>query len=187
MLYVVRHGESVFNYQKLVCGISNVPLTEKGVAQAQKTGEKLKDIKFDYVFVSPLDRAQKTAEIILSVNEHQPPAPVVNQLLIERDAGLWEGDQRDSSTGYVAWAPDFDCEALGYETRQSVAIRVQAFLEEIGDIYKDKNVLVVAHNGIVRGFRRAFEGISYDEDWLKYGVANAGVVTFEWEAYEKRD
>ena len=186
MLYVVRHGESVFNRHHIVCGISNVPLTDKGVMQAQKTGEVLKDVKFDYVFVSPLERAQKTAEIILSLNEHNPPKPIVNPLIRERDAGLWEGDQRDKSP-YPAWGPDFDCEAHGYETRQSVVARVQAFLEEIGDIYKDKNVLVVAHNGVVRGFKRVFEGIPYEEDWLKYGVENAGVVTFEWEAYEKRD
>ena len=180
MLYVVRHGQSTFNYVGLICGRSNSPLTNKGREQAILAGEKLKEVKFDLAFSSPLDRARETAEIILSKNEHKTPEIVINEHIIERDAGLLEGEQLDLPGKRIpSWAPDFNCEEYWYETRESVVERVRAFLSEIGEIYKDKSVLVVAHNGIVRGFRHIFEGLPFELDWLNYGVENAGFVVYE--------
>ena len=179
MLYVVRHGQSTFNRRGLICGRSNAPLTDIGREQARVAGERLRNIKFDYAFSSPLDRARETAEIILSQNEHKTPDLVINEHIIERDAGLLEGEQLDLPGKRIpSWAPDFNCEECWYETRESVVERVRAFLSEIGEIYKDKNVLVVAHNGIVRGFRHIFEGLPFELDWLNYGVENAGFVVY---------
>lgn len=179
MLYVVRHGQSSFNYNNLICGITNAPLTEAGKEQARLTGERLKGIKFDRVYVSPLDRARDTAQIILQINGSKA-TPKVDARIIERDAGLMEGEQREADIGgYPSWRPDFDCEKYLYETRQSVVARVKDFLDELGDAYKTENVLIVAHNGIVRAFRYLFEGFSYDEDWIHYGVENAGFVCYE--------
>ena len=59
-VYLIRHGESTFNAtnrQDVDCN-----LTDLGRKQAKKLGERLKDIHFDFVIISPLARAQQTFE-----------------------------------------------------------------------------------------------------------------------------
>ena len=63
-LYVVRHGQTDYNIDNKVCGISNVELTDLGKQQAIKAREQLEDQKIDYIFASPLQRAYDTAKII---------------------------------------------------------------------------------------------------------------------------
>ena len=61
-LYVVRHGQTDYNIDNKVCGISNVELTDLGKQQAIKAREQLEDQKIDYIFASPLQRAYDTAK-----------------------------------------------------------------------------------------------------------------------------
>jgi broad specificity phosphatase PhoE len=63
-LYVARHGETLSNLEKRLTGREGDPLlTEKGIEQAKKLGEILKDIAFDAVYSSPLNRAVDTVKI----------------------------------------------------------------------------------------------------------------------------
>ena len=66
-LYVVRHGQTDYNIDNKVCGISNVELTDLGKQQAIKAREQLEDQKIDYIFASPLQRAYDTAKIINAI------------------------------------------------------------------------------------------------------------------------
>ena len=63
-LYIVRHGQTGYNIDNKVCGISDVELTSLGKQQAIKAREQLEDQKIDYIFASPLQRAYETAKII---------------------------------------------------------------------------------------------------------------------------
>ena len=60
-LYVVRHGETVWNKLHKVQGAADIPLAENGISLAEKTGEALKKVSFDLCITSPLIRARKTA------------------------------------------------------------------------------------------------------------------------------
>ena len=66
-IYLIRHGhcfnstEEYFNNEKKTI---DPPLTSLGVKQANKLAERLKDISFDKIYCSDLDRAIQTAEII---------------------------------------------------------------------------------------------------------------------------
>ena len=62
--YVTRHGQTAWNRENIVCGISDIELDETGIEQARETARKLKDVPLDRVIVSPLIRAQQTARII---------------------------------------------------------------------------------------------------------------------------
>ena len=64
MIYIVRHGETDWNVLGKLQGSKDIPLNEKGIEQAKELREILKDVKFDIVFASPLQRTLKTAEII---------------------------------------------------------------------------------------------------------------------------
>ena len=68
-LYFVRHGETVWNVENKICGCTDSPLTEKGLAQARQTGELLRQmgLPIDEVLHSPLSRAADTARQIAGV------------------------------------------------------------------------------------------------------------------------
>lgn len=66
----------MWNKQNLFTGWVDVPLSEKGVDEALKGGERIKHIPFDAVFVSSLCRAQITAYLALSVHD-EGKVPVV--------------------------------------------------------------------------------------------------------------
>ena len=65
-IYFTRHGETVWNVENKICGMTDSPLTEKGRAQAAQLGEAVKNsgIVLDEILYSPLSRAADTAKAI---------------------------------------------------------------------------------------------------------------------------
>ena len=41
-IYFTRHGETVWNVENKICGMTDRPLTERGRQQARKLGEAVK-------------------------------------------------------------------------------------------------------------------------------------------------
>lgn len=65
-LYFTRHGETFWNVENKICGITDIDLTEKGHRQAIDLGNKIKeeDLDIDLILYSPLLRAANTAKHI---------------------------------------------------------------------------------------------------------------------------
>ncbi len=63
-VYLVRHGETVWNAERRIQGQSDSPLTEKGEQQAHQVGERVKRFGITHVIASDLGRTRRTAEII---------------------------------------------------------------------------------------------------------------------------
>ena len=97
-LYIVRHGESEANLEKLlVTGRSHCsPLTEKGRRQAVKLGRvlKRKDIVFDQVYCSSSKRALQTAELATHELDFAKNAIRQDDRLVEYSLGAWAGSVR---------------------------------------------------------------------------------------------
>ena len=53
-IYMIRHGETMWNQQHRLQGRKDIPLNDVGLAGARIAAEALKDIHFDRVFSSPL-------------------------------------------------------------------------------------------------------------------------------------
>ncbi len=64
-LVLVRHGQSQWNLENRFTGWVDVPLSEKGREEATTAGKKLKDMRFDTIYVSHLLRAIQTMHYIL--------------------------------------------------------------------------------------------------------------------------
>ena len=66
-IVLLRHGESVWNKENRFTGWTDVDLTEKGVAEALKAGELLKEKGFHFkkAYTSYLKRAVKTLNAVL--------------------------------------------------------------------------------------------------------------------------
>nr|WP_249336682.1 histidine phosphatase family protein [Sporosarcina sp. Marseille-Q4063] len=73
MIYVIRHGQTDLNKERRMQGRLGLPLNEYGIEQAKNLRERIKDIKFDYVFSSPQERAIQTAEIA-TINRNETPS-----------------------------------------------------------------------------------------------------------------
>ncbi len=79
---LLRHGETVYNADgNKYCGRADIELTDKGIRQAKRMNDLLKEYTFDAVFSSPLKRAKDTAAIASG----KPAEVVVDERLIEVD------------------------------------------------------------------------------------------------------
>ena len=100
-LHLVRHGQTFFNRYNRLQGWSNSPLTESGIADADKAANKLKEFDFAAAYCSDTTRAQMTAQRILDVNEaagHTRPQLVSDMHFREQFYGYFEGQDMG-----VAW------------------------------------------------------------------------------------
>lgn len=91
-LYLVRHGEIQSNLDKVYAGWNEEPLTERGIRQAQRAGEALKEKEIDALYCSPLQRAVQTAQIM---GEAIGKVPVTDDHFKEMRLGPWEGLSED--------------------------------------------------------------------------------------------
>lgn len=71
-LFLVRHGQSVWNAEERHQGWADVPLSPLGELQAERIGQRLKDQHFDYCFTSPIYRCFQTASAIVQAKGLEP-------------------------------------------------------------------------------------------------------------------
>lgn len=65
VLYIVRHGQTLFNKFLRMQGYCDAPLTPEGIEVAEYAAEGMKDIKFSAAYSSTSERAADTALILL--------------------------------------------------------------------------------------------------------------------------
>ena len=171
MIYIVRHGQTDWSLEGRYAGRKDVKLNIKGIQQAKKIYNELKNIKFDKVFSSPLKRAYKTAQIICD-NEI-----ITDERLIERCNGELEGKLKEECLLNI----DFNGIniGLGIESIISFRKRIYDFFDEITEKYKGKNILIVTHAGVRIYARCDFEGDPLDGDYSKYKIKNCEVIKYE--------
>ena len=158
-VYLLRHGETEWNADgNRYCGRTDIPLTKKGIFQAEQLHYQLSDIAFDAIYSSPLKRALRTAQIASGKNQ------VINdERLIELDFGNWEGETKEefiveNPALWDSWCNDPGTTNAGGtgETANEVVKRVNNFFEFVLKKFPFGNILVVGHNGINR-FYLAFK------------------------------
>ena len=99
-LVLIRHGESVYNKEKIFCGWTDVELSEKGKEEAHNAGRLLKreGYSFDMAFTSVLKRAINTLNIVLGeMNEENIPIEY-SWRLNERHYGALQGLKHEQMT-----------------------------------------------------------------------------------------
>ena len=98
-VYFARHGETVWNVENKICGMTDSPLTEKGRAQAAQLGEAVKNsgIVLDEILYSPLSRAADTALAVAAATGL--PARVEPRLR-EQCFGRFEGTSHRSGKSW---------------------------------------------------------------------------------------
>jgi len=124
-------------------------LTESGIQQAKDTGQNLRKMKIDRVYVSPVTRAIETAKIICEINQLEYQT---DERLYEIELGDLVGMNYDEVIEkhgnlflkfYTGDDPILD--SYGIESFSAVKKRIRNLLDESMKNYRDKNLLFVTH------------------------------------------
>ncbi|MGD9634102.1 MAG: histidine phosphatase family protein [Pirellulales bacterium] len=113
LIYVARHGETAWSRTGQHTGLTDLPLTAQGEAEALQLGERLRELSFAHVLVSPLQRARQTCELV----------GLGKQAEIEPDLVEWNyGDYEGKRTAEIrAERPDWQLFRDGCPGGESVA------------------------------------------------------------------
>lgn len=142
----VRHGITEWNVLGIAQGSSNIPLNKTGREQAAALSERLAaEEKWDLIIASDLERAKETAEIIGA--KLGLPISHFDVRLREMNGGEIEGTTEEERL--EKWGADWRSLDLGMETRETIAERGSAALQDIVKNYPGKRVLVVSHGGLI--------------------------------------
>lgn len=154
-LYLIRHGETDLNKQKILQGRSDYALNDYGRRLARLTGQKLKNVKFDVAYTSPLSRAKETAEILLRENQVSNPVLVEEERIQEISFGDFEGkcygrenfNIPDETFLNFFENPSEYHTPPGGESLEDVMVRTGAFWQELlrDEGNKEKTVLLSTH------------------------------------------
>lgn len=173
-LYTARHGETTWNVKNIVCGLTDVELTEKGILQAKRLGELMEDKHIDVIIASPLKRARVTASYVA---ERCSVPVIIDERLIEQNYGIYEGVDRYHE-GFLSNKRLFAYKYPGGESMMQVAARTYALIEEIKEKHAGKNVLFVCHGGVCRVINTYFRDMTNDE-FFHYAQDNCGFEEYE--------
>jgi broad specificity phosphatase PhoE len=172
-LFVTRHGQTEWNSQNRVSGITDISLTDKGIEQAKKLSSHIIEYGIDMIITSPLIRAKITAEILSKATGKEI---VVDSRLHEQNYGIFEGIQRDNEDFKFA-KNQFAYKLLNGESLFQVAQRVYNLIDEIKEKYSNKNILLVTHGGICRVINSYFNDLTNDE-YSKYYTRNCEIIEY---------
>jgi probable phosphoglycerate mutase len=101
-VYMVRHGQTYFNYFHRFQGWSDAPLTDSGIADGKAAGQRLAQINFAGVYSSDLTRAVHTARYILTENATATSTePVQLPEFREQFFGTFDGMAGDEATDLI--------------------------------------------------------------------------------------
>jgi alpha-ribazole phosphatase/probable phosphoglycerate mutase len=180
-VYLLRHGETTYNADdNRYCGRTDASLTDKGIKQATKVFQQLKDQKFDAIYSSPLSRAHLTAQIATESKQVQ-----TDERIIEVDFGMWEGKTKEEfitedPSLWKAWMNDpASAQAGGTgETGAQVIERVNSFFKEMQQKHVNQTIVVVAHNGINRLYMAHKLGMEL-KNYRRIFQENSAITFFE--------
>ena len=148
-LYLVRHGETVWNIESRFQGWSDLPLSAIGEAQARELARRIAGVHFDAAYSSDLTRAVGTAEILLA---GRSLAPVQIDALREMHLGELDGlteeeVQRLHHDVVTAWRTDpTEVVMPGGESIRQVQERAWRAVDKIRAKHQGETVLVVGHH-----------------------------------------
>jgi broad specificity phosphatase PhoE len=201
-LYLVRHGITVGSEERRYKGSIDVPLSDEGFIQAQKTARFIADeharrairaekdghapSTLQAVYSSPLSRAHRSAEALCAPHGLNP---VVCPDLRERHFGIWEGMsfneiKEQYPEEFRAWARNpLDHAPMGGETTREVEARAVRALALLLDRHKGHAFAIVAHGGLNRVILCHVMGLPLEHIFrIEQDNAAVNVIEF-WEAY----
>ena len=169
-VYIIRHGETDLNKQRLLQGRFNSQLNDEGRGQAKDCAAWLKEhgITFDRVYASPLDRAQETAEIATGTPRGEI---ITDERIIEIGFGPYEMlsyETLDDSMMAYFRNPMKNPAPEGMETIEELVARASDFMEALKAVEHEagiESVAIVTHGVTIRTLMAYLNNQTFEEGW----------------------
>lgn len=177
-LYLMRHGQTLFNILKKIQGWCDSPLTEEGIKQSQLAGQYFKEhqIKFDAAYCSTAERSSDTLELVTDMPYKRLKG------LREMSFGKFEGEHEYLNPKITDFNKQYDDFFMQYggESAQENKTRIKKTLTDLMN-QNNQTVLVVSHAGSIMNFT----GLWTDLDKIiTSGFSNGSILKFTFENNE---
>ncbi len=199
-IYLVRHGETVWNREGRVQGHLDSPLTTRGLAQARRAGDTLRELIDDpreYTLLhSPLGRARQTAAIVAEILGWGTGACRQDPGLREMSWGEWEGltTEEIARDEPARWAErtraKWTFAPPAGESYAMLARRARLWLDSVAT---EAHLVAVAHSGFGRILRGIYVGLTPEQTLALDGphdavfrLARGSVARFDTESETSR-
>lgn len=153
-IYIVRHGETLWNKDKRLQGRTDIELNDYGRELAKKTGMALMDTCIDIIYSSPLKRAYETANLIRNGRDIRI---ITDERIRELCFGCYEGENfselikdENLTFKYFFKQPELYIPADDAETLQHLIQRAGNFMHDVIEPLADhtSRVMIVAHGAL---------------------------------------
>ncbi|WP_239256381.1 histidine phosphatase family protein [Listeria ilorinensis] len=180
-LYLMRHGQTVFNMRHKIQGWCDSPLTELGIAQAKLAAEyfQKEQITFDHAYSSTAERACDTLELV--TNQSMPYKRLKG--LREWHFGVFEGESEDLNPPHEPGATSYGDAFVKFGGEDSLEVqnRMDTTLREIMEQADHEQVLAVGHGGAMYMFIQKWEDFARVR---QIRFSNCCILKFTYEAGE---
>ena len=165
---LVRHGQTAWNKDVRFRGTTDLPLSELGIAQAQRVAEWLRDEPIQAIFSSPLKRAVQTAQPL--ADALRLPIQTRNSL-ISVDYGEWQGHTPQEVSArwpdlYRIWMRSPDLVTFpGGESLPIALNRAVEMLDELSQAHPDQTVALFSHEIVTKALMLHLLGMELSAYW----------------------
>lgn len=172
--YLIRHGESESNRDSILAGSMDFPLTDNGIDQAKKVASKIAslELKFNYIFSSPLSRSLDTAKIVAKICGIPEEKIITLNDLIGCGGGDLEGKP------YTEWYSVPTNKLVsehGAESYTEQRHRIgMATLKILKTVESGENVLVVSHSSVFQVLQAINNNINDEVETFSQNKPNPG-------------
>jgi len=188
-IYLIRHAQSVGNIEKRLAGRTDYLLTDEGCNQVKKLTERLKNIKFDVAYSSPMVRAIDTIKPLaklsdLSIN--------IDDMLSEMDFGIYDGfkwdevNEIDLSISNRRKETNEISGIQNQETTEEVRNRMYNEILKIANANKGKTILVASHGVAIEAFLRKITGEPFSVKKQEYSQKNTSINIIQYDEVENK-
>lgn len=181
---LVRHGQIEQHKEKIFLGQTDVPLSKRGKEQAASAGKQICgiDLHTDRIYTSDLVRASQTAEIIAD-SDARIKGIIPDQGLREMNLGPWDGKfiseiKASMPEEYEKRGQHLMIYKMGHgsENFYDLQYRVCRTLTAILKKDEAKDIVIVAHSGVLRVIENNFRGGDVSEPWTKLNNGEIRVI-----------
>ena len=178
-LYMVRHGQSVTNLERRFTGWAQAPLTEQGLADARRAGDRLRGIAFDRIYSSDLIRAVQTAkEAIPGCDPIQ--LPLLREISVGPKLEWREIADCEAEYGDALWEHRnaYDFTPYGGENEALLVARAREFISLLEE-EPCEYVAAFSHAGFISCMLGQVLGQSFDRKHIR--CENGSIAVFAHE------
>ena len=167
-IHLFRHGETDWNVEGRFQGLEISKLTERGILQAQKLGNDIKDLKFENIYCSPSLRTKQTA---FNIWPHQKKRIQYSDELLEINLGSMEGKlySEVKENDFSSYDHFFNKPHLfslkGAESFEQLTKRSYKIITNLSKLNMGGRIAIVSHGAFIKAFMTLIDKKKIHEIW----------------------